>query len=109
MIDGEVAGTEIAAGEKVVFGIGSANRDASHFAEPEAFRPDRAEARSHLSFGGGPHVCPGAALARLEARVALEVFLDRVGFVSLLNPHFDAVEVFWAHGPATLQAKISSK
>lgn len=109
MIDGEVAGTEIPAGEKVVFGIGSANRDASHFADPESFRPDRAEARSHLSFGGGPHVCPGAALARLEARVALEVFLDRVDSVSLLNPHFDAVEVFWAHGPATLQAKISAK
>jgi hypothetical protein len=32
----------------------------------------------HFAFGGGPHICPGASLARLEARVALETFLDRV-------------------------------
>jgi len=109
MIDGEVAGTEIAAGEKVAFGLGSANRDASQFDDADSFRLDRPEARSHLSFGGGPHVCPGAALARLEARVALEVFLNRVGTATLSDPAFDRVDVFWAHGPATLLAEISAK
>jgi len=109
MIDGEVAGTEIAAGEKVAFGLGSANRDASQFDDADSFRLDRSEARSHLSFGGGPHVCPGAALARLEARVALEVFLNRVGTATLTDPAFDRVDVFWAHGPATLLAEISAK
>ena len=109
MMDGEVSGIEISAGEKVAFGLGSANRDAGHFDDADSFRLDRTEARSHLSFGGGPHVCPGAALARLEARVALEVFLDRVGSAQLSNPAYDAVEVFWAHGPATLQAEISAK
>ena len=109
MIDGEVAGTEISAGEKVAFGLGSANRDASQFDDADSFRLDRAEARSHLSFGGGPHVCPGAALARLEARVALEVFLHRVGTATLADSRFDGVDVFWAHGPATLLAEISAK
>jgi cytochrome P450 len=109
MMDGEVSGIEISAGEKVAFGLGSANRDAGHFDDADSFRLDRTEARSHLSFGGGPHVCPGAALARLEARVALEVFLDRVGSAQLSNPAYNAVEVFWAHGPATLQAEISAK
>lgn len=108
MIDGEVAGTEIVAGEKVAFGLGSANRDRSQFEDAESFRLDRSDGRSHLSFGGGPHVCPGAALARLEARVALEVFLQRVRRASLLDPDYDAVEVFWAHGPATLRAKIEA-
>ena len=109
MINGVVAGTEIAAGEKVAFGLGSANRDVDQFDDPDSFRLDRAEARSHLSFGGGPHVCPGAALARLEARVALEVFLARVGGARLEDSAYDGVEVFWAHGPASLLAKISSK
>ncbi len=108
MVDGEVAGTEIAAGEKVAFGLGSANRDREQFEDAESFRLDRSDGRSHLSFGGGPHVCPGAALARLEARVALEVFLQRVRRASLLDPVYDAVEVFWAHGPATLRAEIDA-
>ena len=108
MVDGEVAGTEIAAGEKVAFGLGSANRDREQFEDAESFRLDRSDGRSHLSFGGGPHVCPGAALARLEARVALEVFLQRVRCASLLDPAYDAVEVFWAHGPATLRAEIDA-
>ena len=109
MIDGEVSGVAIAAGEKVAFGLGSANRDPSQFDDAETFRLDRAEARSHLSFGGGPHICPGATLARLEARVALQVFLERVRDVSLVGTAYDGVDVFWAHGPATLVAEISAK
>ena len=109
MIDAEVSGVAIAAGEKVAFGLGSANRDPSQFDDAETFRLDRSEARSHLSFGGGPHVCPGAALARLEARVALQVFLERVGSSSLLENAYNGVEVFWAYGPATLIAEISAK
>ena len=109
MIDGEVSGVSIAAGEKVAFGLGSANRDPSQFDDADTFRLDRTDARGHLSFGGGPHICPGAALARLEARVALQVFLDRVHSVSLVDAAYDGVNVFWAHGPATLVAEISGK
>lgn len=109
MIDGEVGGTKITAGEKVAFGLGSANRDAAQFADADTFRLDRAEVRSHLSFGGGPHICPGAALARLEARVALDVFLKRVGSAIPLSAEFDGVNVFWANGPASLRAEIQPK
>jgi cytochrome P450 len=56
----------------------SANRDERHFDEPDAYRVTRANARDQLGFGHGPHLCVGAELARLEMRVATEVFLSRV-------------------------------
>jgi cytochrome P450 len=58
----------------------SANRDESVFDDPDTYRLDRGEAawRRHLAFGFGPHVCLGAPLARLEARVGLRVLLDRL-------------------------------
>jgi cytochrome P450 len=100
----------ISVGDKVAFGLGSANRDAGHFDDPDGFRLDRPDSRGHLSFGGGPHVCPGAALARLEARVAIEVFLDRVGEASPTAPtEYDAVPVFWAHGPASLPVRLLAR
>lgn len=110
MIDTTVEGEHISAGEKVVFGLGSANRDAGRFENPEKFRLDRPDTRGHLSFGAGPHVCPGAALARLEARVAIEVFLDRVAEASPETPtEYDAVPVFWAHGLATLPVRLLAR
>lgn len=103
---GDVAGTMIAAGEKVAFGLSSANRDETQFDDPQLFRLDRPDGRSHLSFGGGPHICPGAMLARLEARVALEVFLKRVSEATLLDNTYSSVDVFWAHGPSQLLAAL---
>jgi cytochrome P450 len=62
----------------VAFGLASANRDETVFDDPDRFSIDRGNGRRHLSFGDGPHVCPGAALARLEARIAIEVLVQRV-------------------------------
>ena len=78
MQERELHGEQLDPGDKVAFGLLSANRDESVFDDPHAFRLDRPDPRGHVAFGGGPHVCPGASLARLEARVALGVFLDRV-------------------------------
>lgn len=103
----EMFGVSMCPGEKVAFGIASANRDASHHGLPDEFRLDRANWRDHLAFGGGPHVCPGASLARLEARVALETFLDRVEEVSL-EPGWTRrkAPVFWANGPVDVPIRV---
>jgi cytochrome P450 len=105
----EVNGTAIPAGVKVAFGLASANRDERSYDEPDAFRLDRPSARDHLAFGGGPHVCPGASLARLEGRIALEVFLDRVGSAELADGYTrEQVPVFWANGPRTLPTTLTA-
>jgi cytochrome P450 len=56
--------------------LGAANRDPRRFAEPAEFRPLRTDA-GPVSFGGGPHFCIGAALARLEATIAFSRLLAR--------------------------------
>lgn len=76
--DTELAGREIAQGDKVVVYYGSANRDAGVFG-PTADRFDGARApNNHLAFGFGTHFCLGAALARLEIRVMFEELLPRL-------------------------------
>jgi cytochrome P450 len=99
----------IPAGVKVGFGIASANRDATNYVDPDDFRLDRPNPKDHLAFGGGPHVCPGASLARLEGRIALEVFIDRVARASVDEPYQrEPVPVFWANGPRQLPVKLTA-
>ena len=101
---GDVA---IPAGVKVAFSLASANRDEQTYDAPDAFRLDRPSARDHLAFGGGPHVCPGASLARLEGRIALDVFLDRVETARLDTDYVrEPVPVFWANGPRRLPVTL---
>ncbi len=71
----ELAGVEIPAGETVVPLIAAANRDPSAFSNPHRFDITRPRNGRHLSFGYGIHTCLGAALARLELRIALEALL----------------------------------
>jgi cytochrome P450 len=82
--DVSLGGVEMREGDWVHVGLGSANRDATVYEEPEEFRLDRRDPRNHLAFGAGPHVCPGASLARLEAVTAVEVLVDRVADLSTL-------------------------
>jgi cytochrome P450 len=68
----------VPAGDILVLLPGSANRDERVFEAADAYRIGRDIGTSLLSFGSGVHYCLGAHLARLEARVALSQFIDRV-------------------------------
>jgi len=61
----------------VIVAIGGANRDPGVFAQPDRLIIDRPDASRHLSFSFGIHHCLGAALARLEGRIAVEELTRR--------------------------------
>jgi cytochrome P450 len=75
--DTELGGIGLPAGSRLLLLWGAANRDPSHFANPDQFRLDRQSAKGHITFGKGIHFCVGAALARLEATVVLGQLLER--------------------------------
>lgn len=75
--DTEIRGVRIAKGEVVHCMLGAANRDPSHFENPDRFDVTRQNAGDHLSFAVGRHFCLGAPLARLETRVVLETLWAR--------------------------------
>jgi cytochrome P450 len=75
--DIEVDGGVIPENARVLLLWSSANHDESEFADPDVFDVRR-DASRHLAFGTGTHFCLGAALARLEARIAIEQFLARI-------------------------------
>jgi cytochrome P450 len=72
-----VQGVDIDAGRRILLLLGSANRDEDVFPDPETYDLDRST-QYLISFGSGRHFCMGAALARMEARVALTEVLARV-------------------------------
>jgi cytochrome P450 len=75
-VDTEVGGVRIPAGQVVIPWLAAANRDERVFAHPGRFDIHR-KPNPHLTFGHGIHFCLGAPLARLEARVALRLLLQR--------------------------------
>jgi cytochrome P450 len=74
--DAEVYGQTVPAGSVMMFLVGGANRDERHFDDPDRFDIHR-KIDKHLTFGYGIHYCLGAALARLEGRIALDEVLQR--------------------------------
>ena len=81
--DHELGGVHIPKGARLVIVFASANRDESLFPDPDEFDPDRDRLRDHLAFGKGIHFCLGAALSRLEGKVALEELASRIDSFSL--------------------------
>ena len=75
--------SHIPKGARLVIVFASANRDESLYDDPDDFDPDRDNLRDHLAFGKGIHFCLGAALSRLEGKVALEELSRRLDSFSL--------------------------
>jgi cytochrome P450 len=78
-----IGGVDVPAGSIVAVSLAAGNRDPRFFEDPNEFQLDRAHLRDHLAFGRGVHACPGAPLARLEARITLELFLRRMSDIRI--------------------------
>ena len=72
-----IGGVDLKRRDPVTLVLGSANTDEEQFAAAEEIHFDRTP-NNHLSLGGGPHLCPGSNLTRMELRVALEEFHARI-------------------------------
>lgn len=105
--DIELDGLAIPAGTNLHLCIGAANRDPEVFDDPTRFDITRKPNR-HLAFAGGPHVCVGLTLARLEGRIALQRLLNRYPGFRLLPGRVKGGRIRfrgYAKLPAMLQAK----
>ena len=75
--DTTLCGVDLQEGSHLLLLWGAANRDPSHFDDPNQFRVDRSCGKGHITFGKAAHFCVGAALARLEAQIVLGQLLER--------------------------------
>jgi len=81
--DDSAAGVAVKRGERVVLILEAANRDEAAFPAPHTLKADR-QPNPHVTFGFGPHRCPGASIARIEIATALQALLETL---SELRPH----------------------
>ena len=102
--DTTLGGVDLPTGTKLMLNFASANHEPDRFPEPETFDIHRENANKHISFGKGIHFCLGAGLARMEARIALELLSQRLPSLRLVE---DQELVFFPNitfrGPDTLQ------
>jgi cytochrome P450 len=84
--DTTLAGVDIPAGSILMAVIGAGNRDPRVFEDPDRFDASRSNARRNVAFGHSEHFCPGASLARTEARISFERLLTRLDDFRLLDP-----------------------
>ncbi|MEC8998898.1 MAG: cytochrome P450 [Actinomycetota bacterium] len=106
-VDTVLAGTEVAAGEKVVMWYASANFDEAHFVDPLVFDVDRPRVPGHVAFGGGgAHFCLGASLARIELAELVAETLRR-GLRIQLAGEPEMVSSNFVNGVARLPIEVS--
>ncbi len=91
--DIEFKGCPIKQGDKIIMAFPAGNRDPEVFENPDEVILDR-ERNRHIAFGSGIHRCAGSNLARLELRIALQTFLERIPDFELVDPG----AVTWAGG-----------
>ncbi len=90
--DTEIGGVAVPAGSIMVACLVGANHDARHFPDPELFDIDRERLRDNFAFGRGVHGCPGAPLARMESRIAIERLLARTSEIRISEAHHGTPE-----------------
>lgn len=106
--DMQVHGQTISAGQLVLPMMGAANRDPRQFQDAQRFDIGR-DPNPHIAFGHGIHFCIGAALARMEARIALSEFLARVQeFDFASDQPWQPRKALNVHGPASLPIRFSA-
>jgi cytochrome P450 len=104
--DVELHGTVIPAGAFVLPMIGSANRDPRQFPDPHRFDITR-DPNPHVAFGHGLHFCLGAALSRMEAKIALTAILERFSTIELASDEpWQPRRALHVHGPDTLPLRV---
>ena len=108
--DTNVGDATLHEGQRVVMGTACANRDEAVFSDPDVFDVDRANSSEHLTFGYGPHFCPGAPLARTVARIGVTALFERfpLGTIRLADGFvFENVPAFFETGPKQLTVRIT--
>lgn len=110
--DTELAGIVIPEGSNVWVASTLANRDPAVFVCPADLDFDRPTGGHHLTFSVGPHFCVGAALARAEIRICLEILLDRLNnlrFASGISSRFEVpyAPSYILHGPLALPVEFA--
>jgi cytochrome P450 len=101
-----VRGIDIDAGRRVLLLIGSANRDEDVFFDSERYDLDRST-QDMISFGGGRHFCMGAALARMEARIALTELMTRIASYDIDPAGMQRVHSINVRGLAALPTTVT--
>ena len=105
--DHELEGVHIPKGARLVIVFASANRDEAIYDDADDFNPDRDSLREHLAFGKGIHFCLGAALSRLEGKVALEELVRRLDSFTLADSNtFEYFPSFLLRGLTRLDVDI---
>lgn len=99
--DTEVGGCPMRKGDRLLLPFPSGNRDPEIFDRPDDVVLDR-EANRHFAFGVGIHRCLGSNLARMELRVALQAWLERIPEFTLTDPDAVTWSAGQVRGPRTL-------
>lgn len=76
--DTEIGGQPVRKGDKIYLSYAAANRDPAVFDDPHRFDIMRSNAKRHLAFGAGPHICIGARLAKMQLRALLKQIVARI-------------------------------
>lgn len=105
--DLELRGRRLQAGQRVFLVPAAANRDPDVFERPDEFDVTR-DANNHLGFGIGIHYCLGAPLARLEATIAIQAVLERLGALEHVDEALEWHPVLLNRGPKALRVRFDA-